>query len=256
MDHYTKIVIRVTHHGREIYGVSYMPDNVANCPLVIFSHGFNGTNADFAMECEYLAANGVGAYSFDFCGGSVHSRSDLMTSEMSIFTEKEDLCAIIDTIRGWENVDRENIFLFGASQGGLVTALTADEKSEEIKGVLLLFPAFCIADNWNAKFPALDDIPDILEVWGVTLGRIYFESVHGYDIYRHIGRFHKNVQIFHGGLDEIVPLEYGMRASRLYPHAGIEVFPEEGHGFSEAGNKRVAGMTLEFVKANTGKPIE
>ena len=33
---------------------------------------------------------------------------------------KEDLCAVIDTIREWENVDQDYIFLFGGSQGGLV----------------------------------------------------------------------------------------------------------------------------------------
>lgn len=40
------------------------------------------------------------------------------------------------------------------------------------------------------------------------------------------------------------------RAAKLYPHANIEVFSGEGHGFSEASNKKVAEMTYEFVKAN------
>ncbi len=50
--------------------------------------------------------------------------------------------------------------------------------------------------------------------------------------------------------DEIVSLKYGERAEKLYSHASIEVFPGEGHGFSEAGNKKVAEMTYEFVKKN------
>lgn len=107
-----KEVVKIRHHNREIYGVSYIPDNKEKYPIVIFSHGFNGTNIDFESNSEYLAANGIGAYCFDFCGGSINSKSDLKTSEMSIFTEKEDLCAVIDTIKDLDNVDNNNIFLF------------------------------------------------------------------------------------------------------------------------------------------------
>ena len=245
-----KNVVKINHHGREIYGVSYMPDKKEKCPVVIFSHGYNGTNADFSMHSEYLTERGIGAYCFDFCGGSVHSKSDLNTNEMSIFTEKEDLCAVIDTISDWDNVDRDNIFLFGGSQGGLVTALVAEDYAEMIKGMLLLFPAFGIPDDWNSKFPTLDSIPENLELWGMTLGKSFFTSIHRYNVFEQIGKFDKDVLIFHGDRDDVVALDYGKRASKVYPHARIEVFPGEGHGFSEAGNKKVAEMTYEFVKAN------
>ncbi|MDL4839715.1 alpha/beta hydrolase family protein [Aquibacillus rhizosphaerae] len=250
MSSYQKEIIKIKHRGREIYGVSYMPNSKKKCPVVIFSHGFNGTNIDFAMNSDYLAKNGVGAYCFDFCGGSINSKSDLKTKEMTIFTEKEDLSAVVETIRNWETVDQDNVFLFGGSMGGLVSALVADEYVEEIKGLLLLFPALGIADNWNERFPTLKSIPDTHELWGVQLGRTFFESIHGYDVFDHIGEFNKNVLIFHGNQDEIVELEYGKRAEKLYPHAKIEVFPGEGHGFSDAANKKVAEMTYEFVKAN------
>ncbi|SEU09425.1 S9 family peptidase [Paenibacillus sp. NFR01] len=251
MDRYRKQVVTIQHHGREIYGDSYMPDREQKCPIVIFSHGFNGTNADFAMNGECLAQRGVGAYCFDFCGGSVHSKSDLETTEMSIFTEKEDLCAVVDDIKTWENVDPDHIYLFGGSQGGLVSALVADEYVQDIKGLLLLFPALCIVDDWNKKFPALNDIPDTYELWGVRLGRVFFESIHNFPLFDHIGQFNKQVLIFHGDQDAIVALEYGNKASMLYPHARMEVFPGEGHGFTEAGNQRVADLTYEFISRET-----
>lgn len=251
MIEFTKKVIQINHHDRNIYGVSYMPDCKGNSPCVIFSHGFNGRSDDFTLYCESLAGKGIAAFCYDFCGGSVTSKSDLKTTEMTIFTEKEDLCAVIDTIRKWEHVDCDNIYLFGGSQGGLVTALTAEDYVEEIKGILLLFPALCIPDNWNARFPTLESIPDTHEIWGVTLGRKFFEVIHRYDVYENIGKFHKNVLIFHGDQDEIVPLEYGERAATLYPNVNIEVFKGEGHGFSEAGTKRVIEMTYEFIKKNS-----
>ncbi|QYR20269.1 alpha/beta hydrolase [Paenibacillus sp. sptzw28] len=245
-----KNVVTIEHHGREIYGVSYMPKHVEKCPVVIFSHGYNGSNADFTMNSEYLVSNGVGAYCFDFCGGSVNSKSGLKTTEMTLFTEKEDLCAVIDQVKRWDNIDADNIFLFGGSQGGLVSALAADERIDDVKGMLLLFPAFCIADDWNQRYPTLESIPDTHEMWGMTLGRTFFESIHGYDVFRHIGKFDKNILIFQGDQDEIATLDWSMRASKLYPYVKLEVFPGEGHGFSEAGNRRVAEMTCEFVKVN------
>ncbi|UOQ49780.1 alpha/beta hydrolase [Gracilibacillus caseinilyticus] len=250
MSSYQKENVKIQHQGREIHGVSYMPNSERKCSVVIFSHGFNGTNQDFAMHSDYLAQHDVGAICFDFCGGSIYSKSDLKTDEMSIFTEKEDLAAVMETIKNWKNVDPDHIFLFGGSQGGLVSALVADEYIEDIKGLLLLYPALGIADDWNKRYPTLASIPDTHELWGVRLGRIYFESIHDYDVFDHIGKFNKNVLIFHGDQDDIVSIDYGKRAEMLYPHARMEVFPGEGHGFSEAGNKKVAEMTYEFVKAN------
>lgn len=243
-------VVTIKHQGREIYGVSYMPKHEGKCPVVIFSHGYNGKHTDFIRISEYLASNGIGTYCFDFCGGSVNGKSDLSTVEMTIFTEKEDLCAVIDNVKKWEMIDSDNIFLFGASQGGLVSALVADERKEDIKGMLLLFPAFCIADDWNKKFPAIESIPDVHELWGMTLGRTFFESIHGYDVYEFIGKFDKNILMFHGDQDAVVALEYVEKASRLYPNVNLEIFQGEGHGFSEDGNKRVEEKTYDFVKAN------
>ncbi|WP_067844049.1 alpha/beta hydrolase family protein [Amphibacillus sediminis] len=251
MKTYNKKVVKIKHHGRTIYGVSYMPENTKKCPVVIFCHGFNGTNKDFAMHSEYLALNGIASFCFDFCGGSVNSNSDLSTTEMSLFTEKEDLCAVIEYIKQWDLIDSHHIFLFGGSQGRAVVALVAEEYKEDIKGILLLFPAFCIPDNWNEVFPTLDSIPDTHEVWGVPLGRVYFETIHGFDIFNHIGKFDKDILIFHGDQDEIVPLMYGEKAAKIYPNAEIEIFQGEGHGFSEPGNRRVIMMTHEFVKSNS-----
>jgi len=94
-----KSIVKINHHGKEIYGVSYVPNIDKKYPIVIFSHGFNGTNRDFSMYGQYLAEKGIGSYCFDFCGGSVNSKSSLKTTEMTIFSEKEDLSAVIDAIK-------------------------------------------------------------------------------------------------------------------------------------------------------------
>lgn len=251
MNTYKKNTVQIEHHGRKIFGVSYMPEGDKNIPIVIFCHGFNGINTDFSVNSEYLASKGIASFCFDFCGGSINSKSDLRTSEMTIFTEKEDLIAVIDYIKHIDLINKNNIFLFGASQGGLVSSLAADEYTEDIKGLLMLFPAFCIPDNWNDRFPTIDSIPDTVELWGVTLGRVFFEAIHGYDVFSQIGKYNKKVIIFHGDKDEVVPQEYVEKAASFYQEVEIEIFPGEGHGFSEQGNRKVNEMTYEFIKANS-----
>ena len=247
-----KETIHINANGRELFGVIRLPRSHGSsmskaCPIVIFSHGYNGSHEDFDTESAYLNAHGIATCSFDFCGGSVGSKSSLKTTEMTLFTEKEDLSAVIAHLQSDARIDRNNIFLFGASQGGMVSALTAEAHAEDVKGMLLLFPAFCIADNWNDKFPDAKEIPDVLEFWGMALGSKFFKSLRGFEVFKQIGTFSRAVQIFNGDQDQVATVAYSEKARDLYPHATLEVFSGEGHGFSEKGKKRVAEMTLQFV---------
>ena len=147
-------------------------------------------------------------------------------------------------------IDKKNIFLFGASQGGLVSAMTAEERAEDINGLLLLFPAFCIPDDWNRRFADPEDIPDTIVFWGMELGRVFFETIRGYEVFKNIGKFSRKVLMFNGDKDQVATVQYCKKALKVYPDAKLEVFAGEGHGFSEEGNRRVAEMTLEFVKRN------
>jgi pimeloyl-ACP methyl ester carboxylesterase len=251
MAEYCEKVIEIEHQGRKIYGVSYLPKIESDYPLVIFCHGYNGGYTNFKLYSEYLAQHEIGAYCFDFCGGSVHSKSDLITTEMTLFTEKEDLCAVINAVQTWDHVDTNNIFLFGASQGGLISALVAEERIDDIKGLILLFPAFSIPEIWNKRFPTLESIPETFDLWGMMLGRSFFETIHGYDAFEHIGKFNKDVFILHGELDEVITQQHSEKAATLYPRVQLQIFEGEGHGFSEQGNKRVIEMTYDFLKANT-----
>ena len=69
--------------------------------------------------------SGLQAYVFDFHGGNLHSKSGGKMTEMSIFTEREDLDAVIDAVASLPEVDPDNLFLLGESQGGCVSAITA-----------------------------------------------------------------------------------------------------------------------------------
>ena len=162
---------QIPHHGRCVDAVFYRPEAVHRFPVILFSHGYNGCKTDFDTSAAYFAESGIGAVCFTFCGGSLRDRSGFATTEMTLFTEKEDLYAVLDEVKAWECVDSENIFLFGASQGGMVSALAAEERGSDIRGLILLYPAFCIADDWKKRFPTREEIPDTQDLWGMPLGR-------------------------------------------------------------------------------------
>ena len=102
---------KIPHHGRCVDAVFYRPEGAHRFPVILFSHGYNGCKTDFDTSAAYFAENGIGAVCFTFCGGSLRDQSGFPTTKMTLFTEKEDLYAVLDEVKAWECVDSENIFL-------------------------------------------------------------------------------------------------------------------------------------------------
>lgn len=237
--------ITIRHHNRNISGRLYLPQT-NKCPMVILSHGFNGSGDDFTEYAKVLVENGIGAFIFDFCGGSLRSKSNLSTTEMTVFTEKEDLLAVIDFAEKQQNTD--GVFLFGASMGGLVSALCAEECADKIQGMVLLYPALCVADDWNRRFPNVDEIPDVYNAWEVPLGKNFAKTLHGFNVFEHIGNYSGGVVILHGDNDAVVPLKYSEKANEIYTNSRMKIFQGEGHGFSDAGTKETIYILVNFIK--------
>jgi len=241
--------VKVPFREWETDGILYLPKQEGKFPVVIFSHGYNGFKLDFDETARYLAERGIASFCYTFCGGSTRDVSGMKTTDMTIFSEMENLEAVLAYVKQLEQVDEDNIFTFGGSQGGLVTALVSDDKSEEICGMMLLFPAFCIADNWTERFPDKEQIPAEQELWGMMLGHGFFDSIHGYDAFAHVGKYKNNVLVMHGDQDPIVSLGYSERIEKTYEKVHLEVFPGEGHGFSPEGNRKMTEMVYEFVNS-------
>ncbi len=236
---------------KHIYGklYTYTPDKEGKHPTVILSHGYNGCNTDFVNECRYFASNGFNAYAFDFCGGSTRSKSSGSSTDMTIFTEKADLLAVIDYIKNMDTVDVSRIYLLGGSQGGFVTALAAEERADIINGIVLYYPAFSIPDNWRNKFKSTDEIPETIDFWELTLGKSFYTSLRDFYTFDNIGKFDKNVLIIQGDKDDVVGMENAKKATEIYKNAELVVLNGEGHGFSPEGSKKAMKLALElFIK--------
>lgn len=235
----------------QIYGLIYVPKNAGEkMPAVIFSHGFGGDYQVGTQYAEALVQKGYVVYCFDFCGGSPGSRSDGSTLDMSIFTEQEDLEAVIHKMQEQPFVDEENIFLMGTSQGGAVSAITAAANKEEIKGAILLYPAFVLVDRIKEQFENVEDIPDTYYLMWMTVGRAYAENLLDYDIYEAISTYDKDVLLIHGDADSIVPLSYSEKAVEVYDSARLKVLPGAGHGFSGSDAEQAVTWMLEYLEAH------
>lgn len=245
--------LQIFHHGRTVHGRVYLPEGGGKCPVIIFSHGYNGDGKDFAQSAEFFCRQGFGAVCFSFCGGNVREETELPTYEMTIFTEKEDLEAVIAEASSWEEVDTDRIFLFGGSMGGLVSALAAADLKERIRGLILLYPALCIPDDWRQKYPEFHQIPERMTLWDMILGKCYVETIYDLDIYRQIPKYEGEVLILHGTEDDIVPIEYSERAVHTYRNARLYRFSGEKHGFSEEGSRRVEAMAWMFAEDLCGE---
>ena len=234
-----------------IYGLIYIPQNAGEeMPAVIISHGFGGSHRSGAQYAQALAGRGYVVYCFDFCGGSPGSRSDGSTLEMSLFTEQADLEAVIAMVRALDYVDADNLFLLGTSQGGVVSALAGAAHPQDIRGMVLLYPAFVMVDEANARFQSAADIPETYFFMWMEVGRAYFEPLLDYDIYAEIAAYTNDVLLIHGDADSIVPLSYSERAAEVYPSAQLLVIPGAGHGFSGADAQQAIAAILDYLDAH------
>ncbi|MCB6416116.1 alpha/beta fold hydrolase [Faecalimonas umbilicata] len=235
--------------GRRIYGVIYIPKTAQEkMPTVIFSHGYGGSYQGSERYAQALAEKGYVSYRFDFSGGSSYSHSDGSTLEMSLFTEQADLEAVIRMIQGLAYVDSEKLFLIGASQGGVVSAITGAAHVDEIRGMVLIYPAFVMVDDAKELFGNVENIPDTYYFMGMNVGRNYFEPLLDYDIFGAIAAYDKDVWIIHGDADRTVPVAYSEQALEVYPSAELKVMPDAGHGFHGEDVQQAIDWILEYLQ--------
>ena len=244
---YTSEELWTSHGGNRIYGILYTPKGVSGkMPVCIMSHGFNGSHKNAQGYSEAMAQLGYLTYAFDFCGAGTRSKSDGKTTDMSIITERDDLCAVIDYFKSREDVDTTRICLMGDSQGGMVTALAAAHRASEIDRICLFYPALCIPDDWEEQFGSIENVPETYQMGKVTLGACYFTDAWSLigKVYEEISKFKGKVLLVHGTDDTTVPISYSDRAASSEGYGAqceYHIIQGAGHGFH--GNDRRQSLT-------------
>ena len=237
--------------GQKIYGEIYMPEGDGPFPLAIVGHGLGGSHRDVARYARDLHQLGIAVYVFDFCGGGKHVKSDGNTRDMSLFTELEDMEAVLDQASSWPFVDREQIILAGGSQGGEVAAIAAARHADRIAGVAMLFPAFVVRDYVHLIFDSPDQVPEEFNLMGwITIGKKYVEDIWDYDPFEEIGGYKGPVLLLQGDSDIMVPVSSSDKAARCYGSIEYHVIAGGGHGFLGDSYKTALWYLRRFFKKN------
>lgn len=246
--------------NQRIYGLLYTKAQPGErVPAVILSHSSSLTHAAMRGYARSLAEKGMAAYCFDFCGGSSQSQSDGTTDSMTVFTEVNDLEAVLATVRRLDVVHPDSIYLLGSSLGGMVSALVAEAEPEKVAGLILFYPAFNTPD-------LVRQFGDLMNGWGGSMGgswggswgdmgsmftmsQAFIDALKDYDVWQHIGTFPRPVAILHGSKDWIVPISNSEKAVGLYPNATLHVIEGANHGFNAAnlgGFGSMMGGTADY----------
>lgn len=235
--------------GKDIWGLAYIPNTVEKKkPIVIMAHGYNGTHGEPKPFAESLAMRGIASYIFDFCGGGNNSKSDGVTTEMTIFTEKENVEDITAQVKSWDFVDPERVALLGCSQGGLVSSLTAAANPGEYKSLVLVYPALTIPATAPMMLKRFDeDGGRPQNLMGMNLGRVYYEKINGLNALDEIGKYKGDVFIVYGDRDMIVAGGVG-NAAECYDKCETLEIPGGDHGFSNYRHHELAtGGIVDFI---------
>ena len=268
-DGWSSVVTWTSNEDQKIYGEFYYPedfDETKTYPVIIMSHGFASSHeAQFEVADwpQLMAQNGYISYIYDFCGGSPYSLSDGAFEDMSVMTEVGDLNKVIDFVKDQSFTDADNLFLMGSSQGGLVSALTAPDRNEDIKGMVLLYPAFCIPDNMREQYPDRDAIHDgdTVQALGMDMKSQYVTDVYDIDVMKEIEGFDGDVLIVHGIGDILVPYTDSVLAVEgPYADSSSEVYLLNGenteHGFDtfhEDTREKAHDVVLDYMQREVEK---
>ena len=241
--------------GLTIRGHALMPRTGGPFPAVIVSHGFMSDQRSVTQYAEALAAEGFAAFIYDFCGGCVKGTSDGASRDMTVFTEVEDLTAVIGFAISRSYVQGGKVILMGCSQGGFVSAITAARLQEKVEKLVLFYPALCIPDDARAgkmMFFRFDpaNIPDILGKWPMELGGDYARSVVDRNPYALISGYPGKVLIVHGTADRVVALRYSEKARETYGYdcCTLVTIDGAGHGFKKEADRKAIAYLREFVR--------
>lgn len=142
----TEKAVTFYRDGMEIEGRLYLPEGDGCFPVVVLSCGLMQPYTDYVDDARAFAANGYAAVVFSFIGYSDPDGENPSDYGEVFLSETADLYSVLDSLNKLPDVDSSNVYLWGHSFGGLVTAFAGCERASEIKGLILVEPSIPIGE--------------------------------------------------------------------------------------------------------------
>ena len=133
--------IEVYRDGMKICGEIFLPDSNGPFPTVVISGELYAKGEAYAYHAREFAKKGFAAVIFDFTG-TKDGCSDGDISELCYTSETADLSSVLERLSSFPEIDTDRLFLWGHSFGGLVSTYVGCCRSDDIKGMILVKPAY------------------------------------------------------------------------------------------------------------------
>ena len=235
---YTIKDIYVEHDDIRLYGKTLVPDGDGSWPVIIYAHGAESSHASDMTTLKSLAMSGIACVTFDFYGWSTKStgpqKGDWFKGqergaddryEKQVLEQVKDLNAVIEYVKNAEFADKNNIYLLGSSMGGATVAACSVEHSDDIKAIVL-------------QYPAINLVPTAMISGGE------------YDV----NQYTSDVLLLQGTADTIVPIEMSDSLVSYYnelrpDHCSYVIYEGQPHVFTGKYKVKAAGEILKFINA-------
>jgi alpha-beta hydrolase superfamily lysophospholipase len=221
--------IKFTVQDLILTGVLHLPRTTGSPPLVVGSHGLEGSKNSAKQQAlsVLLPENGMAFFRFDHRGCGT-SQGDFLT-QTSLETRTQDYVAAVTHVLGL-GLTGQSVALFGSSMGG-ATCINAWKPLED-QGISICAGVICSAPVVSAT---IHKVPPTATGRNLPL-RFFVENL----IFNLLDRARDlhHLLIFHGDADDVVPVE---NAHNLYHRARspkkIVIFPKGDHQASSTAHQ-------------------
>ena len=234
----------------------YLPAGEGPFPTVILGTGIRESCDEYIELAQNFKDNGIACVLFDFCGGPDESRfqshSEGEMLDMTLSSEVKDMNAVLDAVLTLDQTDKDNVFLFGHSFGGEVATVVASQREDDINSLILMEPAYQMADIISLVLIPGIQIPDYVTT-PFYLGHDFLEEMIGFDIYSYMSGYDDNVILFQGDTGDSLGLlfpQYYEWAGDTFPSMRLEVIQGGDHVFSGDAGRVMFDLCMEFINEN------
>lgn len=234
--------IELDYRGEILRGYLDRPHSSGMHPLVIMYHGFTGdcTEKNFLLTrlAKELAGQGIASLRMSF-RGSGESDGDFI--DTACLDQAAQAKAILRYAQAIPGIDGGRIALLGMSMGSCAALLAARDHQADLKGLILLAPAFRYAEKYRHCF----DETGICWHGNLPVSRRFLEEADPETFRAALEDLALPVHFFHGTLDTSVPPVVSLEFREHARAGSLTLIEGTDHGFNTpAGFRQLAeGVT-------------
>lgn len=236
--------------GSKVSGAIYLPKDDGVFPTVIMISGMNTTYLSLEEDAKKIAEEGIAVVTFDCRGYCIgHSAKQGKYTEISLSSSASDIMEITDIISVYPAIDKENIFIWGHSYGGLITSNAAAEKPDRFKGLIGVDPSYQMPDEYRLNYLGTTDMPNANSLDSSLTNSL--KELVTTDIFEKLKSYKNNAVIITGTeytIDTDYP-EIFKKALESMPQAEKIVVDGADHGFTKHREELIQ-YTVDFIKEN------